>query len=87
MQDIGANIQNFYTAYDIPTPSDSDNTDGNGHGTHVAGTIGGQNSGISTTISVMMSKVLDDSGSGTSSGIIDALENVFLTHNVVCRAT
>lgn len=44
---------------------DSDNTDGNGHGTHVAGTIGSKTYGVAKKTQLFAVKVLDASGSGT----------------------
>ena len=42
---------------------DGSNTDGNGHGTHVAGTIGSKTYGIAKKTSLYAVKVLDASGS------------------------
>ncbi|KAK2812078.1 Secreted subtilisin-like serine protease sub5, partial [Arthroderma sp. PD_2] len=49
-----------------------DNTysDGTGHGTHVAGTIGGKTYGIAKKAKVVAVKVLDSEGKGPTSGII-----------------
>ena len=44
---------------------DGQNSDGNGHGTHVAGTIGGSTYGVAKKTSLFAVKVLDSSGSGT----------------------
>lgn len=44
---------------------DSDDTDGNGHGTHVAGTIGSKTYGVAKKTQLFAVKVLDASGSGT----------------------
>ncbi|OCK80105.1 subtilisin-like serine protease-like protein PR1A [Lepidopterella palustris CBS 459.81] len=49
---------------------DGNNTDGNGHGTHVAGTIGSKTYGVAKKTMLYAVKVLDASGSGTNSGII-----------------
>lgn len=56
--------------------ADSSNTDGNGHGTHVAGTIGGSTYGVSKQVTLYAVKVLDASGSGTNSGVISGINYV-----------
>ncbi|KAI1504230.1 peptidase S8/S53 domain-containing protein [Biscogniauxia marginata] len=56
--------------------ADSDNTDGNGHGTHVAGTIGSKTYGVSKKTKLFAVKVLDASGSGTNSGVIAGIDYV-----------
>ncbi|KAI1204155.1 peptidase S8/S53 domain-containing protein [Annulohypoxylon truncatum] len=55
---------------------DGDDTDGNGHGTHVAGTIGSKTYGVSKKTSLFAVKVLDASGSGTNSGVIAGMDFV-----------
>ncbi|MBE3042902.1 S8 family serine peptidase [Candidatus Bathyarchaeota archaeon] len=45
--------------------ADSSNTDGNGHGTHVAGTIGASTYGVAKKTKLYAVKVLDANGSGT----------------------
>ncbi|KAG0205054.1 hypothetical protein BGX28_003218 [Mortierella sp. GBA30] len=52
----------------------SPNTDENGHGTHVAGTIGGASYGVAKKVNLVGVKVLDRSGSGSTSGIVQALD-------------
>lgn len=49
-------------------------TDCRGHGTHVAGTIGGVTYGVASGVSLHSVRVLDCAGSGTYSGIIAALD-------------
>ncbi|HVF51202.1 MAG TPA: S8 family serine peptidase, partial [Pyrinomonadaceae bacterium] len=44
--------------------------DCNGHGTHVAGTIGGSTYGVAKSVSLRAVRVLDCSGSGSTSGVI-----------------
>ncbi|KAI9175415.1 hypothetical protein H9P43_006776 [Blastocladiella emersonii ATCC 22665] len=44
--------------------------DGNGHGTHVAGTIASKRFGVAKAASIVAVKVLGDDGSGTNSGVI-----------------
>lgn len=56
--------------------ADSSNTDGNGHGTHVAGTIGGTTYGVAKKTKLYAVKVLDASGSGTNSGVISGMNFV-----------
>jgi subtilisin family serine protease len=45
-------------------------TDCNGHGTHVAGTIGGNQYGVAKAVSLIPVRVLDCRGSGAYSGVI-----------------
>jgi len=44
--------------------------DCNGHGTHVAGTVGGTTYGVAKQVTLIPVRVLDCEGSGTSSGVI-----------------
>lgn len=44
---------------------DGQNTDGNGHGTHVAGTIGGTRFGVAKKTKLYAVKVLNAQGSGS----------------------
>jgi len=50
------------------------NNDGNGHGTHCAGTVGGSTFGIAKGARLVGVKVLSDSGSGSISGIISGIQ-------------
>lgn len=52
---------------------DSKTTDGNGHGTHCAGTIGGVTYGMAKKVNLVAVKVLSDSGSGSTQGVIDGI--------------
>ena len=53
---------------------DNDNTDGNGHGTHVAGTIGGMTYGLAKDVKLVAVKVLAANGSGSTAGVIQGVE-------------
>ena len=52
--------------------------DCNGHGTHVAGTIGGTTYGVAKDVALVSVRVLDCGGSGTTSGVIAGLDWVAL---------
>jgi subtilisin family serine protease len=54
--------------------SESPDGDGQGHGTHCAGTIGGKTYGVSKKTHLIAVKVLGDDGSGTNSGVISGME-------------
>nr|ADK74313.2 alkaline serine protease P32 [Metapochonia rubescens] len=52
------------------------NTDGNGHGTHCSGTIGSRSYGVAKKTKLFGVKVLDNSGSGSYSGVISGMDYV-----------
>ncbi len=54
--------------------NDDDATDENGHGTHVAGTIGGSTYGVAPDVNLVGVRVLDANGSGTTAGVIAGVE-------------
>jgi subtilisin family serine protease len=56
------------------------NTDCNGHGTHVAGTVGGTRFGVAKEVQLYAVRVLDCSGSGTWSGVIAGIDWVTANH-------
>lgn len=49
-------------------------TDGNGHGTHVASTVAGATYGLAKNANLVAVKVLSDSGSGSNSGVIAGVD-------------
>ncbi len=51
------------------TVGDGNNTDCNGHGTHVAGTVGGTAHGVAKRVNLVAVKVLNCQGSGTLAGV------------------
>ncbi|MEV5612074.1 S8 family peptidase [Streptomyces sp. NPDC052225] len=48
--------------------------DGNGHGTHVAGTVAGESHGVAKQAHVVGVRVLDDEGSGTTAQVIAGID-------------
>jgi subtilisin family serine protease len=55
--------------------------DANGHGTHVSGTIGGATYGVAKGVTLYAVRVLDASGSGTTSGVIAGIDWVTANHS------
>jgi subtilisin family serine protease len=54
--------------------------DCNGHGTHVAGTVGGTRWGVAKSVKLVAVRVLNCSGSGTWSGVIAGMDWVTANH-------
>lgn len=55
-------------------------TDCNGHGTHVSGTVGGATYGVAKSVQLVAVRVLNCSGSGTTSGVIAGVDWVTANH-------
>ncbi|KAH7379203.1 peptidase S8/S53 domain-containing protein [Phaeosphaeria sp. MPI-PUGE-AT-0046c] len=55
--------------------------DGDGHGTHCAGTAGGAKFGVAQGANIIAVKVLGDDGSGSSSDTIKGMDWVITNHN------
>ncbi len=53
---------------------DNNPIDCNGHGTHVAGTVGGSTTGVARGVQLVPVRVLDCAGSGTWSGVIAGID-------------
>ncbi len=54
--------------------------DQNGHGTHVAGTVGGSTYGVAKNVHLIAVRVLDATGSGTTAGVISGIDWVTGNH-------
>jgi len=67
------------SGYDF-VDNDSNTDDCNGHGTHVAGTVGGGTYGVAKGVSLVGVRVLNCSGSGTTSGVIAGINWVTSNH-------
>ncbi|MDR7381284.1 S8 family peptidase [Promicromonospora iranensis] len=59
---------------------DDDATDCAGHGTHVAGTVGGSEHGVAKDVSLVAVRVLDCAGSGSFDGVIAGIDWVAADH-------
>jgi subtilisin family serine protease len=66
--DFGGRAQNVYDAFG------GNGQDCNGHGTHVAGTVGGATYGVAKSSLLRGVRVLNCSGSGSTSGIVAAVD-------------
>ena len=74
--DFGGRVLSGYTAI-----SDGNGTtDCNGHGTHVAGTVGGTTYGVAKGVSLVPVRVLSCAGSGTNTGVIAGIDWVTADH-------
>jgi subtilisin family serine protease len=77
--DLNVQTANGFTAF--TSGKDANLNDGNGHGTHVAGTIAARNNtigvvGVAAGAPVVPIKVLDSRGSGAYSGVIAGVNHV-----------
>jgi subtilisin family serine protease len=60
---------------------DNDSTDCNGHGTHVAATIGGKTFGVAKGVRLVGVRVLDCKGNGDAASVLAGID--FVTNNAV----
>jgi len=73
--DFGGRATSGYDAIDGGTADDC-----NGHGTHVAGTVGGSTWGVAKSVTLVGVRVLDCDGSGSWSGVIAGVDWVTANH-------
>jgi len=82
--DTGINIKHVdfegRAEWGATIPDGDEDVDGNGHGTHCAGTIAGRTFGVAKKAKVVAVKVLRSNGSGSMSDVIKGIEYVALQH-------
>ena len=61
-------------------PQGDEDVDGNGHGTHCAGTIGSKHYGVAKEADIVAVKVLRSNGSGTMSDVVKGVEYAANAH-------
>lgn len=60
---------------------DGTDTDVDGHGTHVAGTAGGDTLGVASKANIFGLKALDSEGGGLSSNVVAAIDKIIRQHD------
>ncbi|MEU1788483.1 S8 family serine peptidase [Streptomyces sparsogenes] len=75
-KDFGGRATSGFDAID----NDNDADDGNGHGTHVAGTIAGTEHGVAKKAKIVAVRVLDNQGSGTTEQVVAGIDWVTENH-------
>ncbi|MFI5806433.1 S8 family peptidase [Streptomyces sp. NPDC051561] len=75
-KDFGGRAVSGFDAVD----NDDNADDGNGHGTHVAGTIAGTAHGVAKKAKIVAVRVLDDNGSGTTEQVVAGIDWVTANH-------
>lgn len=70
-QDFGGRVVCAYSVFD-----GNGCTDSRGHGTHVAGTVGGSKYGVAKEVELVSIQILDANGEGSGSSLISALDYV-----------
>jgi subtilisin family serine protease len=77
--DLSGRVGTRYDAF-VGTPTDNGGVDCNGHGTHVAGTIGGEIFGVAKDVTLVGVRVLDCNGDGTISSVVGGIDWVIGHH-------
>jgi aqualysin 1 len=74
--EFGTRVSNGYDAVTVGGTAN----DCNGHGTHVAGTVGGATYGVADKVTLHAIRVLDCNGSGSNAGVIAGVDWVRANH-------
>lgn len=61
-------------------PQGDEDEDGNGHGTHCSGTVGGKKFGVAKKVNIYAVKVLRSNGSGSMSDVVKGVEWATTSH-------
>lgn len=82
--DTGTNIKHVdfegRATWGKTIPQGDADIDGNGHGTHCSGTVGGKKYGVSKKANIIAIKVLRSNGSGTMSDVVKGVEYAAKAH-------
>lgn len=82
--DTGINTQHIdfggRASWGKTIPINDTDSDGNGHGTHCSGTVGGSKFGVAKNVSIVAVKVLNSNGSGDMSDVIKGVEWTVRSH-------
>lgn len=82
--DTGINVNhkdfNGRAVWGKTIPQNDEDADGNGHGTHCAGTIASEHYGVAKNAEVVAIKVLRSNGSGTMSDVVKGVEFAAQSH-------
>ena len=70
----------------IREDADVGRVDNDGHGTHVAGTIGGTTTGVAKGVTIVPVRVLDSCGAGTTTMVLNGLNWILADHQLGQRA-
>ncbi|MEU8776879.1 S8 family serine peptidase [Streptomyces sp. NPDC048606] len=76
-EDFGGRATHGFDAVDNDDSAD----DGNGHGTHVAGTVAGTAHGVAKKAKLVAVRVLDDNGSGSTDQVVAGIDWVTENHS------
>jgi cerevisin len=82
--DTGVNVKHVEfegrASWGKTIPQGDEDLDGNGHGTHCAGTIGSKKYGVAKKADIVAVKVLRSNGSGTMSDVVKGVEYAANSH-------